>query len=174
VAAPGVTPYADWLIAVFDRWYGAPARETGVRIFEEIINVLLGGHSRLEGIGLSPAAMVVIETDGSIERSDTLASAFEGAAATGLHVSRDPLDAALRPADARDRQDNTRGLSGPCRACEIRAVCGGGLRAHRFRAGGSGTGFDNPSVYCADLYRLITYIRARLAADVAGVRRRVG
>lgn len=171
-AAPGVTPYADWLIAVFDRWYGAPARETGVRIFEEIINVLLGGHSRLEGIGLSPSAMVVIETDGSIERSDTLASAFHGAAATDLHVSRDPLDAALRLPDVKERQDRTRGLSTQCRACDIRAVCGGGLRAHRFRAGGDEHGFGNPSVYCADLYRLITYIRARLAADMADMRRR--
>jgi uncharacterized protein len=173
-AAPAVTPYADWLIAVFDRWYGAPARETGVRIFEEIINVLLGGHSRLEGIGLCPAAMVVIETDGAIERSDTLASAFEGAAATGLHVSRDPFDAALRSPDVRDGQGSRCGLSEQCRSCDVRAVCGGGLRAHRFRAGGDENGFDNPSVYCADLYRLITYIRARLAADVADMRRRVG
>ncbi|MCQ0015909.1 radical SAM protein [Actinomadura madurae] len=51
----GGTPYADWLIAVFDRWYHAPRKETGVRLFEEIINLLLGGQSRSENIGLSPS-----------------------------------------------------------------------------------------------------------------------
>jgi len=174
VAASSTTPYADWLIEVFDRWYGAPRRETGVRIFDEIINVLLGGHSRLTGIGVSPAAMVVIETDGMIEQSDTLASSFEGAAATGLHVSRDPFDAALRLPDVRARQLGVSGLCGQCRACDIRTVCGGGLRAHRFRAGSGDSGFDNPSVYCADLYRLITHIRLALGRDLAVLRQGVG
>jgi uncharacterized protein len=168
------TPYADWLIAVFDRWYGAPNRETGVRIFDEIINVLLGGHSRLEGIGLSPAGMIVIETDGMIEQSDILASSFEGAAATGLHVARDPFDAALRLPDVRARQNGVSGLSARCRGCDIRTVCGGGLRAHRFRAGGGSPVFDNPSVYCADLYRLITHIRLTIAENLAVLREGTG
>ncbi|HEV2783686.1 MAG TPA: FxsB family cyclophane-forming radical SAM/SPASM peptide maturase [Actinophytocola sp.] len=165
------TPYADWLITVFDRWYDAPLRETRVRLFEEIINVLLGGRSRVEGIGLSPALMVVIETDGTIEQSDILASAFEGAAATGLHVARDSFDAALTLPDVLARQTGSAGLPATCRACRLRTVCGGGLRAHRFRAG---AGFDNPSVYCPDLFRLITHVRARLADDLAAVRRGTG
>lgn len=170
---PGVRPgstqarYADWLITVFDRWFAAPSRETGVRLFEEIINVLLGGHSRVEGIGLSPAAMVVIETDGMIEQSDILASAFEGAAATGLHVAQDPFDAALRLPEVRARQRGLAALCSTCHGCDLRTVCGGGLRAHRFRAG---DGFDNPSVYCADLYRLISHVRRQLTEDLAALR----
>ena len=31
---------------------------------------------------------------------------------------------------------------------------------------GSGAGFRNPSVYCADLLRLITHVRDRVIADV--------
>src|SRR4029077_9200606 len=34
------TPYADWLIAIFDRWYGQP--RTQIRLFVEIIRLLLG------------------------------------------------------------------------------------------------------------------------------------
>lgn len=163
----GSTPYADWLIAVFDKWYRAERRETGVRMFEEIINVLLGGHSRVEGIGLSPPAMVVVETDGSIERSDFLAAAFEGAAATGLHVSRDSFDAVLRLPEVRADQGGVAALCATCRACPRSVVCGGGLRAHRYRAG---EGFDNPSVYCADLYELIGHVRATLGSDLAALR----
>lgn len=161
------TPYGDWLAAVFDRWYGAPRRETGVRIFEELISVLLGGTSRVEGVGLSPALMVVVETDGMIEQSDILASAFEGAASTGLHVGTASFDEVLKLPEIIARQSGVDGLCEVCRSCPVHVVCGGGLRAHRYRAG---AGFDHPSVYCPDLLRLISHVRTRLARDLAAVR----
>ncbi|MEV6871558.1 FxsB family cyclophane-forming radical SAM/SPASM peptide maturase [Amycolatopsis sp. NPDC051128] len=167
-AGPGATPYADWLIALFDRWYSAPERETGVRVFDEILAVLLGGHSRLEGVGLGPAAMIVIETDGMIEQSDILASTFEGAAATGLHVARDSFDAAWGVPAVTARRNELADLCETCRSCRHRVVCGGGLPAHRYRAD---DGFDNPSVYCPDLYRLAGHIRDRVSADLAELRR---
>jgi uncharacterized protein len=166
-ADPGAAPYADWLIALFDRWYSAPERETGVRVFDEILAVLLGGYSRVEGVGLGPTAMIVVETDGMIEQSDILASAFEGAAATGLHVARDSFDAALRLPAVAARRNGLAGLCETCRNCRHRVVCGGGLPAHRYRAG---EGFDNPSVYCRDLYRLAGHIRDRVVTDLAELR----
>ena len=78
--------YAEWLIAIFDRWYDVIPQETRIRLFDEIIHLLLGGKSATEAVGLTPTSLVVIETDGSIEQSDALKSAYEGAAATGLHV----------------------------------------------------------------------------------------
>lgn len=159
------TSYADWLIAVFERWHAAARRETGVRLFEEIIAVLLGGRSRVEDVGRTPVGVVVIETDGGIERSDHLKSTYPGAGATGLHVARDPLDAALPPGTDGWR---TPLPPGDCRTCRIARVCGGGLHAHRYHAE---RGFAGPSVYCPDLYRLITHIAARLTADVDAIRR---
>lgn len=166
--APG-TPYADWLIAVFERWYSAAEQETVVRLFTEIIKVLFGGRSDLEGIGTTPSSMIVVETDGSIERSDMLNAAFDGAATTGLHVAHDDFDAVARqPAviDARRGSCPT-----ACRDCALRRVCGGGAYAHRYR---ESTGFDGPSVYCPDLFRLISHIRDRLTRDVAPLSRRPG
>jgi uncharacterized protein len=160
-AGLGPTPYADWLTAVFDRWYSGG--ETQVRGFAEIINVLLGGRSSVEGFGTSAPATVVIETDGAIEVSDMLTSAFEGAAATGLLIGSSSLDDALR-APGVIAQQSTR-LSEACEACDLREVCGGGVYAHRYRAGS----FLNPSVYCADLYALISHVRDRLARDVAAL-----
>ena len=55
------------------------------------------------------------------------------------------------------------GLGPRCRACPVVAVCGGGLRAHRFS---TEEGFALPSVYCADLYRLVSHIRRRIEADL--------
>lgn len=155
------TPYANWLTAVFDHWYRAP--RLGVRLFEEIMQLLLGGISDSEIVGLSPARMVVIETDGSIEQADTLKAAFDGAPATGLHLSRDPFDAALLLPQIVARQIGARGLSGKCRNCRVHQVCGGGLYAHRYQVG---SGFANPSVYCPDLMRLIDHIRDKMQADL--------
>jgi len=156
-----VTPYADWLIAVFDHWFINP--RTHVRLFEEIMHLLLGGASESEVVGMGPARMVVIEADGSIAQEDTLRVAFEGAPATGLHVARDALDIALGLPEIAARQIGERGLAPECRACDIRRVCGGGLYSHRYR---EGTGFANPSVYCPDLMALIGHIRDRMAADI--------
>lgn len=161
--APGAanTPYADWLTEVFDYWYPKP--QTGIRLFEEIMHLLLGGTSGSEIVGLAPAQMVVIETDGSIEQEDTLKIAYAGATGTDLHVARDPLDAALLLPRIVARQIGIRALSARCRTCPVRAVCGGGLYSHRY---GEGTGFLNPSVYCPDLLALIGHIRDRMREDL--------
>ncbi|MGD0699470.1 MAG: FxsB family cyclophane-forming radical SAM/SPASM peptide maturase [Trebonia sp.] len=156
------TPYADWLIAVFDRWYRDP--RVGIRMFESIIGLLVTGASSGETVGLAPSTMVVIETDGSIEQVDSLKAAYEGAAATGLHVIRDELDAALYRPGMVARQIGVRALAAECRRCPIRQVCGGGQYPHRYR---SGSGFANPSVYCPDLMRLIEHVAMVVQADVA-------
>ncbi|WP_082159378.1 FxsB family cyclophane-forming radical SAM/SPASM peptide maturase [Micromonospora sp. HK10] len=155
-------PYGRWLVAVFDRWYDAPARETGIRLFEEVIRLLFGRASRLEGIGSGPAASIVVETDGAIVESDHLV-AVSGQGATGLTVTTDDFDAALRLPLARARRGGLDSLSPACRSCPVLEVCGGGLFSHRYRAG---DGFRNPSVYCRDLRHLIDHVHHRLIGDV--------
>ncbi|WP_329220980.1 FxsB family radical SAM/SPASM domain protein [Streptomyces sp. NBC_01485] len=155
------TVYGDWLCAVFDRWWEAGRRETRVRLFEECVALLLGLPAISETLGLAPFDAVVVETDGSIEQVDSLKSAYEGAARTGLDVFRHGFDEALEHPGVAARQAGAAALAGQCRACPLLPVCGGGHYAHRYRAG---HGFRNPSVYCADLQRFIRHVAARLAA----------
>jgi uncharacterized protein len=159
----GGTPHADWLIAVFDRWYDAPRQETGVRLFEDILVLLLGGASRSEQVGLSPVAVLVVESDGAIEQVDSLKSAYPSACATGRTVFADPLDAALAHPGVVARQIGVAALSDTCLACPVHTVCGGGHYAHRYRPA---AGFRNPSVYCADMIRLIGHVQERMTADL--------
>ncbi len=161
------TPYGNWLIAAFDRWYRAP--QVGVRLFEEIIRLIVYGTSSGEAVGLAPATMVVIETDGTIEQVDTLKAVYDGAPLTGLHVARDPFDDVLLQPGVVARQLGELALADQCRVCPIHRVCGGGMYAHRYR---SGTGFANPSVYCPDLMHLIGHINQTLRADIAARRAR--
>jgi uncharacterized protein len=160
-ADPALTPYADWLIPVFDAWYDQP--RTDIRFFAEIVRSLLGGTSATEGVGLAPTAFVVIETSGAVEQVDSLKATYHGASHTGLHVLRDSFDAALLLPEIATRQMGLRGLSAECQECRIRLVCGGGLYAHRYR---SGSGFANPSVFCPDLMRLIDHIGQTVEADL--------
>jgi uncharacterized protein len=158
------TGYGDWLVAVFDRWYEAPRRETGIRILDAIITLVLGGASRSEHVGLSPVTVAVVESDGSVEQVDSLKSTYSGACTTGLNVATDPFDRALHHPGIVARQLGEAALCAPCRACPVHQICGAGHYAHRYAAG---TGFLNPSVYCADLSRIITHVRRRVIADLA-------
>jgi uncharacterized protein len=164
-SAGAAAEYGDWLIAVYDRWRAA-GRPVEVRTFASVISTSGGGQSLTEALGLGPSRLAVIETDGSYEQADSLKVAFAGATATGLHVLRDPVDSVLGHAGIAARQQGLEGLSRTCRQCPVVTSCGGGLYAHRFR---SGTGFSNPSVYCADLLKLITHIRTTLKPATGNV-----
>ncbi|UNO43837.1 FxsB family radical SAM/SPASM domain protein [Streptomyces sp. MST-110588] len=167
--APGPTPYGDWLCTVFDLWWEEPPGAPRVRGFTEIIGLLLGRPSSSEAVGLSPVVALVVDTDGAIEQVDSLKSTYDGAAATGLDVFRNTFDEALDHPGMAARQQGALSLGAQCRGCALMEVCGGGNYAHRYRADGSG--FRNPSVYCADLERLIRHIAGRLSAAVAGAPR---
>ncbi|WP_327372114.1 FxsB family cyclophane-forming radical SAM/SPASM peptide maturase [Streptomyces sp. NBC_01217] len=162
------TPYGDWLTAVFDRWWRAGRRETRIRLFEECLALLLGLPAATESLGLDPVNAIVVETDGSIEQVDSLKSAYDTAAATGLDIFRHSFDDALRHPGVAARQAGADALAAACRACPLLTVCGGGHYAHRYRAD---NGFTNPSVYCADLERLVRHIAGRLSDATAGAHR---
>jgi uncharacterized protein len=157
------TPYADWLVVVFDRWYRAAERETSVRLFEEIVNLLLGGGSRSEQIGLSPATFLVVDTDGSIQQSDTLKSTTARGPEMDLNVFADSIDTTLSHPAVVARQIGRQALADKCRRCDVMKVCGGGHYAHRYRRG---EGFRHPSVYCTDLEKLIRHIHRRVGVDL--------
>jgi uncharacterized protein len=147
--------YARWLITIYDRWV-AGGRPLRIRLFDSIEAAEDDAPGFTEALGLGSPDLVVVETDGEIEQADWLKTVAHGAAATGFHVDRDSFDDAAAHPGFEARRNGLAGLSEVCRSCSVVRVCGGGLFAHRHR---SGTGFDNPSVYCADLYGLIRHIQ---------------
>lgn len=157
------TPYADWLIAVFDRWYHAPEPPTRISLFESLLDLLLGGPTRTETVGGALSQLIVVDTDGALTLSDQLKTAYPGADRSGHDVFRHSFDALLDHPGVVARQLGPAALSADCRACRIRDVCGGGHYPHRYRAG---EGYLNPSVYCPDLTRLIDHVAGTLRADL--------
>lgn len=157
------TPYADWLIPIFDEWYTCSQPAPIINHFQEIVDLILGAPSSLESLGLSPVDLVVIETNGDIEAVDALKSTYEGATSLGLNVFRNSFDDALGHAKIVHRQVGIQSLSQTCQSCAIVQICGGGYLPHRYDPR---NGFDNPSVYCSDLWKLIWHIRDRLVQDL--------
>ncbi|MGV9639699.1 FxsB family cyclophane-forming radical SAM/SPASM peptide maturase [Streptomyces sp. NPDC003514] len=157
----GTTPYADWLLTVHERWTRA-GRPMPVRLFDSVVSTLGGGPGLTEAMGLDAADVVVVETDGTYEQADSLKTAYDGAPATGTDVFRHTLDEVARHPGISARQHGLDDLCAQCRECPVVRSCGGGLFAHRYRS--DGTGFRNPSVFCADLKQLIHTIDARTGA----------
>ncbi|WP_428957550.1 FxsB family cyclophane-forming radical SAM/SPASM peptide maturase [Streptomyces sp. cg35] len=158
------TPYGDWLAEAFDLWWARRSRPSvRIRLFSEIIALLLGRPSVTEAVGLSPVATVVIDTDGAIEQVDSLKTAYEGAPATGLDVRRNSFDEALDHPGIAARHLGRDALGPACRECPLVAVCGGGNYAHRYLAL---SGFRHPTVYCADMARLIRHVSDRLSTEI--------
>jgi uncharacterized protein len=158
------TPYGDWLVAVFDRWFSAPRRETGIRLFESLIALLVGGGSETEAVGLDSADAITVETDGALEVTDALKSTAPGKGATGFSVQRSSFDDVLTHPGVRAMRRCVPSLAPECRTCPVVRVCGGGQYAHRYGPDG---GFEHRSVYCPDLIRLIDHIERRLEAELA-------
>jgi uncharacterized protein len=173
--------YGRWLARAFDRWWqtGRPVR---VRLFDSLLSLCAARARRAggaagapgaerahgspgagpmvsdsESVGVLPAAAVVIESDGTLSWTDSLKAVADGAADTGASVFSHSFDALLALPTVPEYGVGR--LSRECRACPVVDVCGGGIRAHRH---GRGAGFDNPSVYCADLVYLIGHVDARM------------
>lgn len=115
------------------------------------MNLLAAYNRGSDFVGLMNGPLV-IDTDGRIERVDTMKSAYNGAADTGFNIFDHPLDAASADSEIMSRMLGLAGLAAACRRCPVSAICGGGNYSHRFK---EGTGFHNPSVYCSDLFELI-------------------
>ncbi|MET8141781.1 FxsB family cyclophane-forming radical SAM/SPASM peptide maturase [Sphaerisporangium sp. NPDC005288] len=150
--------YGDWLAQIFDQWL-TDGRPMSVRLFESALRTLRNRSSLTESLGLEPSDLVVIETDGSYEQADSLKTAYDGAPTTGFDVEHHSLDVVAAHPGITSRQIGMVGLSDQCQACSVVSSCGGGLYAHRYR---TGSGFLNPSVYCAGLLRLIMHIQHRV------------
>lgn len=145
------TPYATWLGRIHKRWLadGKPFR---VKTFESLDATAEGGRSGTEQFGLESIDLAVIETSGEWEQADSLKTSFDGAPATGLTVFSHSVDEVANLPELARRQGGLAVLNQTCRACSVVKQCGGGLFAHRYSAD---NGFENPSVYCADLKEFI-------------------
>ena len=156
----GATPISDYLIPIFDDWFDEDDPNVVIRLFNAILTSLMGSSVNFEGIGNHCENYLVIDTDGNIQANDALKVCDDGISESGLNVARhgfDDLHLGLPLVNRLVHEGLS--LSAQCQACAERDVCGGGAVTTRYA---KANGFDNPSVWCADMLELIGHIRARV------------
>jgi uncharacterized protein len=123
-----------------------------------MLKLLLGGMARKEGVGLADYGILIVNTDGSVSKNDTLKSA--GKSADQFERPWSILEHALQEVVSSPEFElyhaAQRATARACLTCPELAVCGGGMQTHRWSAA---SGFDNPSVFCADQRLLIGRMR---------------
>jgi uncharacterized protein len=156
------TEYGDWMCAVLDLYLSDP-NPPRIRVLDDMIKLVLGGAARKEGVGVSDYGIVVIETDGSVSKNDTLKSTEDAADAFSSRwsVLNDSLIDVVATDEFLSYHEAQRPTSKICAACPDLDVCGGGMPTHRWR---NDNGLDNPTVFCVDQRLLIAHIREHLHA----------
>lgn len=154
------TEYGDWMCRLLDHYLADP-RPTPVRVLDDMLKLMLGGGSSKEGLGTDEFGILVIETDGTIAKNDTLKSAHSGADRFGTSPSIDDVDLFefVRSETFASHRSEQVPTARECGDCPFFSVCGGGMPAHRWSAE---RGFENPTVFCADQIMLIDRMRQHL------------
>ncbi|MET0392581.1 MAG: radical SAM protein [Chitinophagaceae bacterium] len=153
------TPYADWLIRLFDVWFKDRDNQLTIQYFRKIIHAVLGREVVSELIGTANNEVLIIETNGSIESLDVLKICGEGFTKNNANVLTCGLDEALQTPLANLYHLSHKKMCSKCASCPVIEICGGGYLPHRYS---SKNGFNNPSVYCNDLLKLITHIQTQV------------
>jgi uncharacterized protein len=151
------TEYGEWMSRVLEIYLADPAPPR-IRILDDMLKLILGGAGRKEGVGLTDYGILVIEADGTINKNDTLKSAFGAADHFDgqWNVLQDRLVDTVQSQEFRAYHKAQQPTSSICKACPELAVCGGGMPTHRWS---DSRAFDNPTVFCEDQKMLIARMR---------------
>lgn len=157
-AEVGSVEYGTWMSAILDIYLSDPHPPV-IRILDDMVKLLLGGRGAKEGVGITDYGILVIDTDGTIQKNDTLKSAYSTADRfkSPWSVLQHRLSDVINNEDFKTYHVAQRPTSAACASCPVLHVCGGGMPAHRWSLERE---FDNPTVFCADQKLLIERMRA--------------
>lgn len=155
-----------WLCQLFNIWFFDKNRFS-IRIFESIIKLILLPSSDVGGemFGNTKNAVVDISPNGNIDVPDTLKICNLDLKGANYSIFNNKLtDIYNDELFQRFYSSHTDSyISSKCKSCLIREICGGGILAHRYSKKRQ---FDNPSVYCHELFYLVMHIQNALCSQM--------
>jgi uncharacterized protein len=157
------TPYADWLLRIFMAWVAEKKSPFRIRLFEHLMRSILGANDSFDNFNSDPNEVMVIESNGDIESLDVLKICSDGITKSAANVHTHALDEAFDNEMVQLYYNSGKSLCATCENCLVKSVCVGGYLPHRYRRDNA---FDNPSVYCRDLMKLITGIQNWVATNL--------
>jgi uncharacterized protein len=150
---------------LFGLWLDANRKTptANIRIISDMIAALLGNDSPTEGVGHKPIELCTVMTDGTVEAHDVLRIAGDGFTNTKFNIFDHAIDEVRNEPRWKAARDASIQLCEKCRQCKFVDACGGGYLPHRFSRT---NGYDNPSVYCDDLYAMFENMQSVLESHL--------
>lgn len=152
---------ASFYRGLFNSWMESNRSKptVNIRIITDMISALLSNSSPTEGVGHKPIELCTVMTDGSVEAHDVLRIAGDGFTQTRFNIFEHAIDEVRGEPRWKAARDASINLCEKCRQCKFMNACGGGYLPHRFS---KKNGYDNPSVYCDDLYAMFENMQSVL------------
>lgn len=156
--------YGRWMVRLWELYVADP-EPTPIEFLDNLVRGMFGVESTKEGSGVTSYGILVVETDGTITKNDTLKNSFDGADrfCRNWSVHRNAFAEVTASAEYLHYVASQRTSHRECLECRLLDVCGGGMMLHRWSAD---KGYDNPSVYCNDQ----KYLLNRIADTVLSIR----
>lgn len=149
---------------VFDEWYNVYSYQgVFITMLESMIRGVLGYRSLSNAIGHTPVKTITVLTDGTIEPLDYLRIADAKLTVSPYNVLTDELDVLQTHPVWQEVYSASLNLHEKCNSCKFKYACGGGPLQSRWN---NENRFNNPSVYCDDLYQLLEYVSDQVNNDL--------
>ncbi|WP_326982993.1 radical SAM protein [Chryseobacterium sp. MYb264] len=149
------TPYADWLIELFAIWKNDPDRPN-MRFFKTLIQLIAGEEVGDQALGLRKNGVAILETNGNLEVADSIRACYEGITRNDINIHTHEIDSVLEDPLFDIYLNSHQMVNEKCLNCPIYEICGGGFLLNRYS---NENGFDNPTIYCHDMIKLVSYIQ---------------
>jgi len=156
--------YGDWLTRAFDLWLDKYPH-LPVRTFESLLDAIAGLPSKTDAFGFGDVSLITIETDGTYHDLDVLKITREGGTRLDGSLSDTSISTVASSPQLSEHRKHLRknGLCTACQQCPVVEICGGGSVPHRYGK----NGFDNPTIYCREMFGLISHAKKRLQGLLA-------
>lgn len=149
---------------LFDLWY-EKYHQQGVFItfIECLVRGSLGKRSLSNSIGYTPVKTITLLTNGALEPLDYLRISGNEFTSTPYNIFDHELQELQNHALWKEVYHASMNLHEKCNDCRFKYTCGGGPVQSRWN---ENTRYNNPSVYCSDLFSLFEYVRNKIYSDI--------
>ncbi len=140
--------YGQWLSKLWELYINDP-EPVPIIVLDNLVLGMFGKKSTKEGSGMTDYGILVIDTDGSFKKNDTLKSSYDGADlfTESWSVHRNSFLEVIESSEYSNYKASQRTNHEICLKCPYLSSCGGGMVLHRWS---NDKKYDNPSIYCQD------------------------
>jgi uncharacterized protein len=162
---PDSVEYGEWMAALWQLYINDP-NPIPIECLDNLVRTICGKSASKEGCGDSNFGILIVDTDGTITKNDTLKNSYENADrfAEQWHVSRNSFKEITLTEEYLQYVAGQTPAHEKCRSCALLKACGGGMVLHRWS---SENGYVNPSIYCHDQMYLMHHILETLQSLAA-------